>query len=370
MKRFNKTKIFLASMLSFWATGHVLFGQTNTFPSTGNAGIGTTSPTNALEIYGNAKRILIRSQLPNHGGRSGVIFGRNNLGFFAGDEDSTLADQTFAFYSKFSNNRTYNAQLRIYGKVTNSWNKYLALKHDGVNGVVSTDSGSIILSPATSKVGIGVSAPQARLHILGGNNPIPLRIGNGPANFTMDVGANMGMVNIVAGAQVNSTNNGYYLLDDRGAARIKLNDGLIAFYTSNATTGTANDPVPSLDTARVIINHLGNVGIGTSGPAPSYKLSVNGKIRAKEVVVETNWSDFVFADDYKLMPLDELEKNIKQNRHLPGIPSEKEVTENGVGLGEMQAKLLQKIEELTLYVIELKKENERLRQRVGLLEKQ
>jgi hypothetical protein len=368
MKIFSKTQIFLAIMFLFWATSHVVVGQTaNTFPSTGNAGIGTVTPTNALDIYGNNKRLLIRSQTLNAAGRPGIVFGKNNLAFFAGD--SINSEQTFGFYSVFSNTRAYNAQVRIYGNA-DTWNEYLGLKHDGLNGIVSTDSGSIILSPATNKVGIGTNSPAAKLHINAGNNPIPLRISNSSANFTMDVGANMGMVNIVAGAQVNSTNNGYYLLNNRGAARIKLNDGLIAFYTSNTTTGTTNQPVPSLDTARVVIDNLGNVGIGTSTPASSYKLSVNGKIRAKEVVVETNWSDFVFAEDYKLMPLDELEKSIKQNRHLPGIPSEKEVAENGVSLGEMQAKLLQKIEELTLYVIELKKENDLLRQRMSRLEKQ
>ena len=69
------------------------------------------------------------------------------------------------------------------------------------------------------------------------------------------------------------------------------------------------------------------------------------------------------------MPLEEVEKHIKKNKHLPDIPSEKEILENGVGLGEMQSKLLQKIEELTLYVIDIKKENAELRQRLSLLEK-
>ncbi len=112
----------------------------------------------------------------------------------------------------------------------------------------------------------------------------------------------------------------------------------------------------------------GNVGIGTTNPG-DYKLAVNGHIRAKEIKVETGWSDFVFADNYKLMSLDRLEKHIKANKSLPGIPTEKEVLKNGVELGEMQAKLLEKIEELTLYVInqdkelnELKKEVENLKE--------
>ena len=101
-------------------------------------------------------------------------------------------------------------------------------------------------------------------------------------------------------------------------------------------------------------NVNGNVGIGTT--SPQNKLDVNGTIHAKEVKVDlTGWSDFVFAPTYKLKPLTEVEQYIKTNNHLPEIPSAKEVEQNGVSLGDMQAKLLQKVEELTLYSIEMGK---------------
>jgi hypothetical protein len=112
----------------------------------------------------------------------------------------------------------------------------------------------------------------------------------------------------------------------------------------------------------------GNVGIGTTNP--TQKLSVNGTVRAKEVIVDTGWSDYVFDERYKLTALSETEAFVKAEKHLPGIPSAKEVAENGISVGEMQAKLLAKVEELTLYVIELKKENTALRGRVDLLEAQ
>ncbi|WP_052308566.1 hypothetical protein [Solitalea canadensis] len=111
----------------------------------------------------------------------------------------------------------------------------------------------------------------------------------------------------------------------------------------------------------------GTMGIGTR--TPNATLGVNGNIRAKEIKVETaNWPDYVFAPTYNLPSLQETEQHIKEKGHLPGIPSAEEVKNNGVDLGEMNAKLLQKIEELTLHLIELKKENESLNTRVNQLE--
>lgn len=104
----------------------------------------------------------------------------------------------------------------------------------------------------------------------------------------------------------------------------------------------------------------GNVGIGTPNPG-AFRLAVNGSVRAKEVIVDTGWADFVFDDDYPLMPLDEVARHIAEKGHLPDIPSAQEVEANGVSIGEMQAKLLQKVEELTLYMIDLEQDNDTLR---------
>ncbi|OWK68860.1 hypothetical protein [Pedobacter sp. AJM] len=98
-----------------------------------------------------------------------------------------------------------------------------------------------------------------------------------------------------------------------------------------------------------------NVGIGTA--TPTERLSVNGKIRAHEIKVETNnWPDYVFSTGYKRLSLPELKKFITQNRHLPGVPNARAVQQHGIDLGEMNRVLLQKIEELTLHLIEKDKQ--------------
>jgi len=111
----------------------------------------------------------------------------------------------------------------------------------------------------------------------------------------------------------------------------------------------------------------GNLGIGILNP--KNKLDVNGTIHSQEVKVDMNgWSDFVFTKEYNLPTLKEVEKQIKENGHLKNIPSEKEVLENGINLGEMNAKLLQKIEEMTLYIIEQNKQILDLNKRLEIIE--
>jgi hypothetical protein len=112
----------------------------------------------------------------------------------------------------------------------------------------------------------------------------------------------------------------------------------------------------------------GNVGIGT--PVPDEKLTVKGKIHAQEVRIDTSIPvpDYVFANDYKLKSLQEVEAYIKQNSHLPEIPSAQEIEKNGLMLAGMNMLLLKKIEEMTLYMIEIKKENQMQNEKIKNLE--
>jgi hypothetical protein len=107
----------------------------------------------------------------------------------------------------------------------------------------------------------------------------------------------------------------------------------------------------------LLVNNSNNLLIGKNTQTNlTYKLDVNGKVRANEIVVNTTGADFVFADDYKLNTLKEVESFVKSNKHLPGIASAAEMTENGMEVGELTKTLLQKVEELTLYIIEQQKQ--------------
>jgi hypothetical protein len=194
-------------------------------------------------------------------------------------------------------------------------------------GFLYTDNGYF------NNVGIGTTSPDDKLQVVSTNHNdiFSIRRNNATQGNTFDF-------------RITSNPNGGSSLNDRSLSIIPTEyDSDIALYTS----------VMDLHPAMMLLKGSGNVGIGTTNPTE--KLAVNGTIKAKEVKVETNWSDFVFEDDYKLQSLNEVESFIKENKHLPDIPSKAEVKENGVSLGEMDAKLLQKIEELTLYIINQEK---------------
>ncbi len=120
--------------------------------------------------------------------------------------------------------------------------------------------------------------------------------------------------------------------------------------------------------ALTVISGSNNIGIGTTTPG-SYKLAVNGDVKVKKLVVtQQNWPDYVFSPGYQLRPISQVERYIRDNKHLPEMPSVKEVKANGVDIADTQALLLKKVEELTLYMINVTKENEQLKARVQQLE--
>jgi hypothetical protein len=117
------------------------------------------------------------------------------------------------------------------------------------------------------------------------------------------------------------------------------------------------------------INNAGNVLINkTTQVNSNYKLDISGLMRADGIICNTTGADFVFENDYKLRPLFEVEQFVKENNHLPEVPSAAEMQENGVQLEVLCTTLLQKVEELTLYLIEIKKENDQLKTSIEKLQ--
>lgn len=187
--------------------------------------------------------------------------------------------------------------------------------------------------PGTGYAGIGTTAPAAPLHIYNGMQQLQFGTGVCNSGYTLSVGVNDDGVNFSS------------------------NSGVRGFNFKNG-----NGQLLS-------ISWEGNVAIGSPNPK-GYKLAVAGTIGARRVkVTQESWADFVFHPDYPLPALPDIAGYIEKNAHLPGIPTEKEVKENGVDLGEMNKLLLQKVEEQMLYIIQLNKQVQELSQQVKRLEK-
>jgi len=203
---------------------------------------------------------------------------------------------------------------------------------------------------AYGNVGIGTSMPAVKLHIDMG----------GFANTRLS-GDNIALrkINYASGSWARSLMK---FEEYTGTALTQVG----AFGTNN--TFGYGFIGKSYDNVAIVWNGSNNVGIKTTNPI--YALNVNGTIRCKQLIVDTGWSDFVFEDNYRLPPLREVEQHIQEKGHLPGIPTEAQVKERGVSVGEISSKLLQKIEELTLYVIDINKENESLKAQLANLEAQ
>ncbi|MGX1931319.1 hypothetical protein [Flagellimonas sp. 2504JD4-2] len=276
----------------------LLVGQvTNSFPDDGNVGIGTTSPTEKLHLES-----------------SGITKLRLHT-------ESTSSNAGISITGKRTSGGNSNHYIGATG--TNSYNLTLDVDE---NLFINTNGATRMYVKGNGSVGIGTTNPGALFDANG--------------NITFLSGAEK----MYWGSKhTGSTDHRNYL-----APRLADDSGWdwgqeFGYHFYHRTWYIES-----------------NLGIGTTNPG-TYKLAVNGSIRAKEVKVETNWADYVFEADYDLPTLEEVEKHIQEKGHLINIPSAKEVEENGIQLGEMNKLLLEKIEELTLYVIEIKKEQEVLK---------
>ncbi len=199
----------------------------------------------------------------------------------------------------------------------------LSLWNGHIERVTLTENGSL---------GIGTIDPNDKLHV-NGNTTLNIYHGTTQGHLNFRQGQPVTDVAIVTAQHGLATYNG-----------LRING------TNGVSIGTNNG------VERLRVTSSGNVGIGTTD-TKGFKLGVQGKIAAEEVkvAVYANWADFVFNKDYNLPTLKDVEQHIKDKGHLKDIPSAEAVKKNGIFLGEMDAKLLQKIEELTLYTIQQQK---------------
>ena len=285
----------------------------------GYVGIGTTSPGTQLHVEKSSGALLRLSNDQNNYLYSGI----DALGAYIEQVSNTSGKSKIRLQVRNANQGTYS-QFFINGE-NNSFNL--------MNG----------------NVGVGTSQPGEKLQI-------------GDA-FTFHDGGHEVLGFGCKGSGSTDLNPNAY------ASEIRL-DPVNGNFRFAVSSGLSDYPQ-----TRLTIKNNGAVGIGTMTTG-THRLAVEGSIGAREIKVEASgWSDFVFEKDYDLPTLEEVEKHIEENGHLPEIPSHQEVTENGINLGEMDAKLLQKIEELTLYLIdvnkrvnELESENKELKEKVNQLE--
>jgi hypothetical protein len=303
----------------------------------GNVGIGTIAPEAKLHIEDAAPGLMLKDNdnLSTAAGSSGIInaYGSDGVGGTSTGRLWYLGSNSFSTSDAIFGNQTPTGKL-----------------------LFATNGAARMTVDAAGKVGIGILAPNNNLEVndqsrfsVDVTNPDYVRFGN--VDNSLDVASleGAGAVQVVLDANNNDA--------DTKAFYIRKN--------------TSDGPI------LMTVGESGNVGIGTttltnSDMASGYKLSVNGKIASIEVRVQptADWPDYVFDHEYPLMPLDELEKSIESNHHLPGIPSAQEVKDGGIMLGEMQTLSIEKIEELTLYLLQMNKEMKELKQQVNHLQKE
>lgn len=261
--------------------------------------------------------------------------------------------------SEISNDVNIYKQLMIVGNKAQGadrrvgvWDR-LSINGGGFSQTLNVEGGGYF----SGNVGIGTSNPasSSRLHLFNSSSSTWLNI-----------------------EKPNSGTEGGVMFSNNAAVMFYIwSDNTDNDALKIETTGLAgeNDEAPRMEFPKINKNIYmaesgGNVGIGTT--SPNERLTVNGTIYGKEIKVDLSvpGPDYVFENNYELLSLDEIERYIEANKHLPDVPSAKEMEENGIKVGEMNMILLKKIEELTLYLIEKEEQLQALEKRVVQLEKQ
>ena len=226
----------------------------------------------------------------------------------------------------------------------------------------------------TGKVGIGnVTDPQAKLHIKGDalEDADILLVSYAPFKSAIRFRNDDNSISLEPNNVMRIKALTTYLMIDApkvcfGNTTTFLSNTNNEVFSIKAPNAIAQEAGTINLTASNNIQMTGKVGINTTNTTADYALAVDGGIITTKVFIQDveAWPDYVFGDNYKLLPLHELKKFIGENRHLPDMPSEGEVIGQGYDLNEMQHILLKKIEELTLYTLQQQEEIEALRKTV------
>ncbi len=367
-------------LLLFISLRQFAFSQTNTFPASGNVGIGTTNPRGLLDVTGGSSvnNFMFLSTAGTYGSilKFGSIISnlrqesqiqyQNIFGIF-----DTNASGTTRFYIDPNGNvgigtnspttrfDVYNAPSATpltgafnFSSATAGtafWGFRLApttydFNLDVNDGTIT--AAALMVQRATYNVGIGTTAPNAALSvqkaITGNTAMLSLNEAGNNGSNAMSVDWRFGGSSSFPFGTSGVTGR---IANERQTTTANFD---LAFYNTAATGGL---------TERMRIFANGNIGIGTSN-ALGYKLAVNGSMIATAVTVKlyANWPDYVFNKDYRLAALSDVKTFIDQNHHLPDMPSENEVAKDGINLGDMNRLLTKKVEELTLYLIDKDKQ--------------
>jgi hypothetical protein len=365
----------------------IAYSQTNTFPGSGNVGVGTTTPQSKLHVVDGSGG----DQIKISRGTGSVRFIQDNNvdDLYLMNSD---ASKTLMFWGQSGNVGigTYQPDYKLH-IVDGSGGAQLKFQRgtgiativqdNNVDDLYISATSGLFLNPTGGNVGIGTYQPDYKLHIKDGVGGAQLKFQRGTGIATVDQDNNVNDLYISAPAGLFLNYNGgnvgigtyqpdykLHIKDGIGGAQLKFQrgTGVATMFQDN----NVNDLYVSATAGLFLNPDGGNVGIGTTTPG-SFKLAVNGKIWSQEVnVAMTNpGPDYVFEKNYSLLPLAQLEAYINQNKHLPEVPSAKEMEENGLNVKEMNLILLKKVEELTLHLIEKEKRMSEMEDRIEVLER-
>lgn len=226
------------------------------------------------------------------------------------------------------------------------------------------------------KVGIGIASPLDRLDVNATGENAYIKVGrfSTPTNPFGSAGYKIGNTVVMSISHYAGYGAGSLNIDN-GTGMINMTGSHINFGGLPGTgllTGKYNFN-GKVWTHYLVVGNYSNAGAPNPMDLPDgYRMAVDGKIICEEVKIQMSqdWPDYVFSNNYKLKSLNEVEQYIEENKHLPDVPSASEIEKSGLEMGEMSRIQMQKIEELTLYMIELKKQNEQLAKQTEALKKE